>query len=46
MVSTNSPLECLAAFAIVFMVGVLSVMGLSGYVQRVRGQMPRPTHSN
>ena len=32
MINTNSPLESLAAFAIVFVVGILSTTALSGYI--------------
>lgn len=32
----NSPLETLAAFAIVFAAGVLSVLGMTRYVDKVR----------
>lgn len=32
----NSPLESLAAFAIVFVVGVLSTVGLGKYIEKVR----------
>lgn len=32
----NSPLESLAAFAIVFVVGVLSTVGLGKYIEKVK----------
>ncbi len=40
---TNSPLESLAAFAIAFVVGALSLACLVLYLQKVRGSMP-PVH--
>lgn len=36
MESNNSPLESLAAFAIVFVVGVLSTVGFGKYIEQVR----------
>ena len=36
MVSNNSPLESLAAFAIVFVAGVLSTEVLGKYIDKVR----------
>lgn len=36
MGSNNSPLESLAAFAIVFAVGVLSTVGLGKYIEQTR----------
>jgi hypothetical protein len=36
MVSNNSPLESLAAFAITFAVGVLSTVALGKYIEKVR----------
>lgn len=36
MISTNSPLEHLAAFAIVFAVGVLSTACLAKYIEKVK----------
>ena len=34
----NSPLESLAAFAIVFAIGVLSTIGLGKYVEKLKKQ--------
>lgn len=46
MISNNSPLESLAAFAIVFASGILFVLGLAGYIEKVRrdaqGDRPAP----
>lgn len=36
MVSSNSPLEFLAAFAIVFVAGVMSALGMTQYIDKVR----------
>lgn len=36
MISTNSPLESLAAFAIVFAVGVISTVGFGKYIEKVK----------
>jgi hypothetical protein len=36
IVSNNSPLESLAAFAIVFVAGVLATTALSKYIDKVR----------
>ncbi|CAB3808145.1 hypothetical protein LMG28688_06698 [Paraburkholderia caffeinitolerans] len=36
MISNNSPLETLAAFAIVFVAGVLSTTVLGKYIDKVR----------
>ncbi|MES2242545.1 MAG: hypothetical protein V4639_06705 [Pseudomonadota bacterium] len=36
MVFNNSPLEFLAAFAIVFVAGALSVLGMTRYIDKVR----------
>ena len=36
MGSNNSPLDALAAFAIVFIVGAISAVSLFNYVERVR----------
>ena len=36
MISNNSPLETLAAFAIVFVAGVLSTAVLGKYIDKVR----------
>lgn len=37
MGNNNSPLESLAAFAIVFVIGVISTVGLGKYLEKVRG---------
>lgn len=37
----NSPLETLAAFALVFAAGVLSVLGMSRYIDKVRRDAQR-----
>lgn len=46
MTFNNSPLETLAAFAIVFAAGVLSVLGMTRYIEKVRrdahGSHPAP----
>jgi len=36
MTFNNSPLETLAAFAIVFAAGVLSVLGMTRYIDKIR----------
>ena len=36
MYQNNSPLEYLAAFTIVFVVGVVSVVGFSKYIEKVK----------
>lgn len=36
MITTNSPLENLAAFAIVFAVGVISTVSLAKYIDKVK----------
>lgn len=36
MISTNSPLEHLAAFAIVAVVSVLSTVGFGKYIEKIR----------
>jgi len=36
MINNNSPLESLAAFAIVFATGVLSTLALGKYIEKVR----------
>ena len=41
MILNNSPLETLAAFAIVFVTGALSAVGLVKYVEKIR----RDAHS-
>lgn len=40
------PLESLAAFAIVFALGVLSTVGLANYIDKVRQDAVRPSHVN
>jgi hypothetical protein len=41
MIPTNSPLESLAAFAIVFAIGVLATVGLGAYIEKVRRDAQR-----
>jgi len=41
MISTNSPLETLAAFAIVFVVGVFSTVSLAKYIEKVKRDAER-----
>ncbi|WP_171914446.1 hypothetical protein [Paraburkholderia xenovorans] len=36
MLNNNSPLESLAAFAIVFATGILSTIALGKYIEKVR----------
>ncbi|WNC94612.1 hypothetical protein RI103_36345 [Paraburkholderia sp. FT54] len=36
MVNNNSPLESLAAFALVFAAGILSTVALGKYIEKVR----------
>jgi len=36
MINNNSPLESLAAFAIVFATGILSTVALGKYIEKVR----------
>jgi hypothetical protein len=36
MLNNNSPLESLAAFAIVFATGILSTVALGKYIEKVR----------
>ncbi len=36
MISTNSPLESLVAFAIVFAIGMASTVGFSKYIDKVK----------
>lgn len=43
MGNNTSPLETLAAFAIVFVAGALSVIGAKAYAEKVRRETP---HSN
>lgn len=46
MVSSSSPLETLAAFAIVFAVGVLSTVGFGKYIKKVRNDVERAVRPN
>lgn len=46
MGSNNSPLENLAAFAIVFAVGVLSTVGFSKDIEMVRNDVERAVRPN
>ncbi|SDY97992.1 hypothetical protein SAMN04515617_1409 [Collimonas sp. OK242] len=39
MGSNNSPLESLAAFAIVFVFGILSTVSLGKYLQKIKGDV-------
>ena len=41
MQTTNSPLETLAAFVIVFAVGVLSTVGLAKYIEMIKRDAER-----
>jgi hypothetical protein len=41
MPSNNSPLESLAAFAIVFVAGVLSILGFSTYIEKIKRDVRR-----
>jgi hypothetical protein len=41
MQSSNSPLECLTAFAIVFVVGALSVIGFTQYIEKIKRDVMR-----
>lgn len=36
MINSNSPLETLAAFAIVFAMGVVSTAGLGAYISKLK----------
>jgi hypothetical protein len=36
MNNNNSPLESLAAFAIVFVIGVISTAGLGKYIEKIK----------
>ena len=38
----NSPLESLAAFAIVFAVGVVATVGFATYIERIKRDAARP----
>ena len=46
MINSNSPLETLAAFAIVFVCGAMSVVGIASYIERASRHRPQSTHSN
>ncbi len=46
MGSNNSPLESLAAFAIVFVVGVLFTAGLGAYVAKIKGNSKHAIRPN
>ena len=46
MPSSNSPLEILVAFAIVFVTGALSAVGLVKYVEKLRRDAPGANPSN
>ncbi len=41
MINTNSPLENLAAFAIVFAAGVLSTVSLAKYIEKAKRDAER-----
>ena len=38
---SNSPLESLASFAIVFIAGAISILGLNIYIERIKRDSPR-----
>lgn len=44
--TNNSPLEYLSAFAIVFVIGAMSVVGIASYIERVSRHRPQSTRSN
>lgn len=46
MISCNSPLETLAAFAIVFTAGVLSTMAVAKYTQSMKTNTAHATRSS
>jgi VIT1/CCC1 family predicted Fe2+/Mn2+ transporter len=46
MGSNNSPLESLAAFAIVFVVGVLFTAGLGAYVAKIKHHLKHAVQSH
>lgn len=46
MASNNSPLESLAAFAIVFVVSVLSTIGFGKYIEKIRSDAERAVRPN
>jgi hypothetical protein len=43
MPSNNSPLESLAAFAIVFVAGAVSILGFNMYIEKVKRDTRRTT---
>lgn len=42
MACHNSPLESLAAFAIVFTVGVVATVGFAKYIEKIKRDTARP----
>lgn len=38
MINNSSPLETLAAFAIVFVVGVISTAGIGAYISKLKSE--------
>lgn len=46
MVTNNPVLESLAAFAIVFAAGALSIVGLAKYIEKVRSDAQRSARLN
>ena len=45
MPCSNSPVESLAAFAMVFVAGVLTILGFTYYVDKVKRDAPRTNRS-
>ena len=45
MISTSSPLESLAAFAIVFAVAAFTTVGLGKYIEKVKRDATRAAHA-
>ena len=43
MYQSNSPLESLAAFFIVLVVGIISTLGFSAYIKKVRRNAAKAT---
>ena len=43
---SNSPLEILAAFAMVFVAGVLTLLGFTYYIDKVKRDAPRTDRSD
>ncbi|MBP7780176.1 MAG: hypothetical protein KA045_01405 [Burkholderiaceae bacterium] len=39
---TNSPLDTLAAFSIVFLIGVVATVGLTYYIAKLKQTHPQP----